>query len=64
MKLADLKKKKGADLKKVIADERKALRELRFSLAAGKTSKSHEATMHRKTIARALTLIKQEAAQQ
>ena len=59
MNIKQLKKKKAADLPKLITEERKALRQLRFSLSAGKTSKSHEAKMHRKTIARALTLMKQ-----
>jgi len=57
MKLKQLKKKSPADLAKMVDEERTILRQLQFSLAAGKTSKSHEIGVHRKTIARALTLI-------
>ncbi|MDP3988921.1 MAG: 50S ribosomal protein L29 [bacterium] len=61
MNIKQLKKKSPADLAKLVATERKELRELQFSLAAGKTSKPHEIGLRRKTIARALTLIKQQA---
>ncbi|MDP3955859.1 MAG: 50S ribosomal protein L29 [bacterium] len=57
MKTKDLKKKSPADLEKLIKSEQEELRKLRFSLAAGKTSKSHEAGQHRKTVARAQTIL-------
>ncbi len=62
MKLRDiqeLKKKPAAELELLVKESRTRLRALRFDLAAGKVKNVAELREVRKTIARALTFLKQ-----
>ncbi len=64
MKLRDiqeLKNRPAADLQKLVKDSRERLRVLKFDLVAGKVKNVAELREVKKTIARALTFLKQQA---
>jgi large subunit ribosomal protein L29 len=56
MKLNELRQKSEKDLKKILEDNQKKLRQLRFDLTAGKVKNVREIRMIKKNIARILTL--------
>jgi large subunit ribosomal protein L29 len=58
MKMAELRQKNTEDLKKMLADDKEKLRQLRFDLAAGKVKNVKEVQKTRKEIARIMTLSK------
>ncbi len=60
MELKDLKNKSLGELQKLLAEERARLRDLRFQVAAEQHKQVHELGQSKKTIARILTLLKQE----
>jgi large subunit ribosomal protein L29 len=60
MKIAELKKKTKAELKKLLLENREKLRALRFDLASGKLKNVREIRYLKKDIARILTLLKEE----
>ncbi len=59
--IQELKKKSAADLAHLVKESRTRLRALRFDLAAGKVKNVAELREVKKTIARALTFLKQQA---
>ena len=60
MKIKELKTKKEKELKKMLTTLRERLRVLRFDLSAGKVKDIREIKETKKTIARILTILKQE----
>ena len=60
MKLKELKDKPLAELEKLLREQRESLRATRFSVAASQESNVRKIRNARKTIARILTLLKQE----
>ena len=62
MKLKELKEKSSGELEKMLREERESVRALRFAVATNQESKVRKIRAARKTIARILTLIKQNAA--
>ena len=61
MKLKELKEKSAGELEKMLREERENVRALRFAVATNQESKVRRIRASRKTIARILTLIKQNA---
>ena len=61
MKLKELKEKSAGELEKMLREERENVRALRFAVATNQESKVRKIRSSRKTIARILTLIKQNA---
>ena len=61
MKLKELKEKSAGELEKMLREERENVRALRFAVATNQESKVRKIRASRKTIARILTLIKQNA---
>ncbi len=61
MKLKELKEKSAAELQKMLSEERESVRALRFAVATNQETKVRKIRAARKTIARILTLIKQNA---
>jgi large subunit ribosomal protein L29 len=59
MKIAELRKKTKAELKRLLSENREKLRALRFNLASGKLKNVREIRYLKKDIARILTLSKQ-----
>ncbi len=57
--IQELKRKPEAELHKLLKDSQERLRVLKFDLAAGKVKNVSEMHEVRKTIARALTFLKQ-----
>lgn len=62
MKLAELKKLSADQLKKELEDARKDLMGLRFRHATGQLEKTADIPAKRRTVARILTLLKQQGA--
>lgn len=60
MDLKELKNKSLGELQKLLAEERARLRDLRFQVAAEQHKQVHELGQSKRTIARILTLLKQE----
>jgi large subunit ribosomal protein L29 len=60
MKIAELRKKTKAELKKLLLENREKLRALRFNLASGKLKNVREIPYLKKDIARILTLLKEK----
>ncbi len=58
MKLIELRKKSKGELQKILEDNRDKLRQLRFSLSAGKVKNVKEIRNLKKEIARIMTLLK------
>lgn len=58
MKIAELKLKPEAELKRQLTDNREKLRQLRFDLSAGKVKNVRVIRQTRKEIAQILTLLK------
>ncbi len=58
MKLAELRQKSEAELKKVLEDDREKLRQLRFDLIAGKVKNVREIRKIKKEISQLLTLLR------
>jgi len=56
MKLVELRRKSKDELKKILADNREKLRQLRFDLSAGKVKNVREIRHIKKEIAQVLTL--------
>lgn len=61
MKLKELKEKSSAELEKMLREERESVRALRFAISTNQETKVRKIRAARKTIARILTLIKQNA---
>ena len=61
MKLKELKEKSAGELQKMLAEERESVRALRFAVATNQETKVRKIRASRRTIARILTLIKQNA---
>lgn len=61
MKLKELKGKPLAELEKLLREEREHLRATRFSVAASQETNVRKIRGARQTIARILTLLKQES---
>lgn len=61
MKFQDLKQKSKSELKKLLDRDRDKLRVLRFNLASGKVKNIREIREIRKSIAKILTLLHEEA---
>lgn len=59
MKISELRQKSEKELIKVLEDDQKKLRQLRFDLAAGKVKNVRLIRKTRKEIARILTLLKE-----
>jgi len=59
MELKELKTKPAAELKKIEAQLREELRQVRFDLASAKVKNVRRIGQIKKTIARILTLVKQ-----
>ena len=55
MKAKDIKTKNDSDLRKMVAEQREALRTFRFGEAGSKTRNVKAARSMKKTVARALT---------
>ena len=62
MKLKELKEKSVGELQKMLSEERENVRAMRFAVATNQETKVRKIRAARKTIARILTLIKQNAA--
>jgi large subunit ribosomal protein L29 len=60
MKLNELRAKSKEELQKILEDNQKKLRQLRFDLVAGKVKNVREIRQIKKDIARTLTLLCQE----
>ena len=60
MKIAQLREKSKEELRQMIEDHKGSLRQLRFSLAAGKVKNVKEIRSVRKTIAQILTLCQKD----
>lgn len=60
MDIADLRKKEGPELKRLLAAERERLRDLRFRTAAGQLKDVRQVRKARATIARLLTVLRQK----
>lgn len=58
MNIAQLREKSKEELKRMVEDHRGMVRELRFSLAAGKVKNVKEIRQLKKTIAQILTISK------
>lgn len=61
MKPIELRKKSDEDLRKLLAEKRKALREFRFGVAGGKIRNTKQGRGLRKEIAQILTILKERA---
>ena len=61
MKLKELKEKGAGELEKMLREERERVRALRFAVATNQESKVRKIRASRRTIARILTLLKQNA---
>ncbi|MEK7546113.1 MAG: 50S ribosomal protein L29 [Patescibacteria group bacterium] len=61
MKLKELKEKSVAELEKSLREERESVRALRFAVSTNQETKVRKIRAARKTIARILTLLKQNA---
>ena len=59
--IQELKAKPAAELQSLLKENRERLRVLRFDLAAGKVKNVNELHAVKKTIARALTFLKQQS---
>jgi large subunit ribosomal protein L29 len=60
MKIAQLREKSKEELRQMVEDHRRMLRQLRFDLAAGKVKNVKEIRELRKTIAQILTLCQKD----
>lgn len=60
MDVKELRLKDGLALKKLLAEERERLRDLRFRVAAGQLKKVRDVRRARQTIARVLTILKEK----
>jgi len=60
MKIRELRQKSNKELKESLANLKDKLRELRFNLAGGKVKNIKEIHQTKKTIARILTLLKED----
>jgi ribosomal protein L29 len=60
MKIKELKDRSKGELEKLVSEEREKLRALRFGLSVSQESKVRKLRASKKTIAQALTLIKQK----
>lgn len=60
-KFKELKNKKPAELKKLIADHETAMREFRFGLSGGKVKNVKASKNMKRDVARALTIINNQA---
>ena len=59
MKITELRKKSKTDIQKILGNNQKKLRQLRFDLATGKVKNVREIRKIKKEIARILTLLKE-----
>ena len=59
MKIAELKQRKKEELEKMLSEQQERLRVLRFDATSGKVKNVGEIGKIRKTIARILTLLRQ-----
>ena len=57
MEISEIKKKSQSELKKILAEKREKLRQLRFDLSSGKVKNVREIRMVKKDIARILTIM-------
>jgi len=60
MKIAEIRKKSGLELEKLLGELRRKLRALRFDLASGKVKNIREIRKIKKNIARILTILKEQ----
>lgn len=60
MKIAEMRKKSGLELEKLLGELRRKLRALRFDLASGKVKNIREIRKIKKNIARILTILKEQ----
>jgi len=60
MKIAELQQKTKEELERILADNRRKMRELRFKLATGKVKNIKIIHQTRKDIARILTILKEK----
>ena len=59
MKITELRKKSKTDIQKILGNNQKKLRQLRFDLATGKVKNVREIRKIKKEVARILTLLKE-----
>ena len=59
MKIAEIRKKSGLELEKLLGELRRKLRALRFDLVSGKVKNIREIRKIKKSIARILTILKE-----
>jgi len=59
MKIAEIRKKSGSELEKLLGESRRKLRALRFDLVSGKVKNIREIRKIKKSIARILTILKE-----
>lgn len=57
MNIQELRKQSAKDLQRVLEEERAAVRQLRFDIAAGKTKHTKDLRASKKTIAHILTVL-------
>jgi len=57
MKIAEIQRKSGEELKKSLSELKERLRQLRFDLSAGKVKNIREIRQTKKDIARILTIL-------
>ncbi len=60
MKIAEIRKKSGSELEKLLGELRRKLRALRFDLVSGKVKNIREIRKIKKNIARILTILKEQ----
>jgi ribosomal protein L29 len=60
MKISELRQKSKSELQKILKDNQKKLRELRFNLTVGKVKNIREIRKTKKEIAQILTLLCQK----
>lgn len=60
MELKELRRLDGPALKRLLAQERERLRDLRFRVSAGQVKDVREIRESRKTVAQILTLLRQQ----
>lgn len=60
MKIAEMRKKSGLELEKLLGESRRKLRALRFDLVSGKVKNIREIRKIKKNIARILTILKEQ----
>jgi len=60
MKIAEIRKKSGLELEKLLGELRRKLRALRFDLVSGKVKNIREIRKIKKNIARILTILKEQ----